>query len=151
MKRLSKLVVLLIVLTVVGLTMGMKSVFAETTSGLDVFSNFNSGTTTGTTDTTTSTTTTTTTSTDNQGATTSTTSTTGTTGSTSNGNTSAASLTVTPSQTTNNNTTVVNNINSEVNKIPQTGENDVYIITAIGAVALAIGGVAYFKARKLDM
>lgn len=135
MKRLSKLVVLLTVLTLVGLTMGMKAVFAETTSGLDVFSNFN------TTSTDNSTATTNTTLTDNQNTTTNT---------TTNTNTSAASLTVTPSNTTNN-TTVVNNINSEVNKIPQTGENDVYIITAIGAFALAIGGVAYFKARKLDM
>lgn len=150
MKKLRKLVVLLTVLTVAGLTMGMKAVFAETTSGLDVFSNFNSGSTTGSTDTSTTTTTTT----NNQGSTQTTTTTnagtTGTTATTNSTNTSASSLTVTPSTSTNN-TTVVNNINSEVNKIPQTGENDVYIITAIGAVALAIGGVAYFKARKLDM
>ena len=51
-----------------------------------------------------------------------------------------------------NNTVKVNNINNEVTKnIPQTGENDVYIITAIGAAALVIGSIAFIKSRKYNV
>lgn len=35
--------------------------------------------------------------------------------------------------------------------LPQTGENDIYIVSAIGAVALILGGIAYVKSRKYDM
>ena len=35
--------------------------------------------------------------------------------------------------------------------LPQTGENDIYIVSAIGAVALIIGGIAFVKGRKYDM
>ncbi|MBR3324826.1 MAG: LPXTG cell wall anchor domain-containing protein [Clostridia bacterium] len=51
----------------------------------------------------------------------------------------------TPKNTTNTNTTNGNG------KLPQTGENDIYIVTGIGLVALVIGGVAYMKSRKYDM
>lgn len=45
-----------------------------------------------------------------------------------------------------------NDINSEVSKdLPQTGENDIYIVSAIGIVALVIGGLAYTKSKKYDM
>lgn len=35
--------------------------------------------------------------------------------------------------------------------LPQTGENDIYIVSAIGLVALVIGGVAYIKSKKYSM
>lgn len=60
----------------------------------------------------------------------------------------------TPTPTPRPTTTVrpTNDINSNVSKdLPQTGENDIYIVSAIGAVALIIGGVAYMKSRKYDM
>ena len=51
-----------------------------------------------------------------------------------------------------NNVVKVNNINNDATKdIPQTGENDVYIITAIGAAALVIGTVAFIKSRKYNV
>lgn len=50
------------------------------------------------------------------------------------------------------NTTVVNNINEDADKdIPQTGENDIYIVTGIGVLALAIGGFAFVKSRKYSI
>ncbi len=62
------------------------------------------------------------------------------------------------------NSIIVNNLNTNVTKdtnvtnttpvksqIPQTGENDIYIVSAIGVVALAIGTVAYLKSRKYDI
>ena len=48
------------------------------------------------------------------------------------------------------NTSTTNNINSDVNKdLPQTGETDTYIIAGIGAVALAIGTIAFIKSRNV--
>ena len=35
--------------------------------------------------------------------------------------------------------------------LPKTGENDIYIVSSIGLVVLAIGGVAYIKSRKYSM
>ena len=45
----------------------------------------------------------------------------------------------------------VNNINDATKDIPQTGENDVYMITAIGIVAIVIGGIAFAKSKKYDI
>ena len=45
----------------------------------------------------------------------------------------------------------VNNINDASKDIPQTGESDVYVITAIGIVAIVIGGIAYARSRKYDI
>ena len=45
-----------------------------------------------------------------------------------------------------NNTTPGNNDN-----LPQTGENDIYIVSVVGAIALIIGSVAYIKSRKYDI
>ena len=48
-----------------------------------------------------------------------------------------------------NNVTVVNNINENTTKdLPQTGENDAFIVGGIALVALAIGGVAFAKSKK---
>ena len=80
------------------------------------------------------------------------------------GNSTGASSTNTSTQPATN-SIIVNNINNNVakdtnvtntttpakNQIPQTGENDVYIVSAIGVVALAIGTVAYLKSRKYDI
>lgn len=44
------------------------------------------------------------------------------------------------------NTTPGNNDN-----LPQTGENDIYIVSAVGAIALIIGSVSYIKSRKYDI
>ena len=45
----------------------------------------------------------------------------------------------------------VNNINDASKDIPQTGENDIYMITAIGAVAIVIGGIAFARSKKYDI
>ncbi len=45
----------------------------------------------------------------------------------------------------------VNNINDASKDIPQTGENDLYIISLIGMVAIVIGGVAFAKSKKYDI
>ena len=50
-----------------------------------------------------------------------------------------------------NNVQKVNNINDASKDLPQTGENDIYIITVIGMVAIAIGGVAFAKSKKYDI
>lgn len=48
------------------------------------------------------------------------------------------------------NTATTNNINSNVEKdLPKTGETDTYIIAGIGAVALAIGSIAFIKSRNM--
>lgn len=49
------------------------------------------------------------------------------------------------------NTVRVNNINDASKDIPQTGENDIYMIATIGIVAIAIGGIAYAKSKKYDI
>ena len=50
-----------------------------------------------------------------------------------------------------NNVQKVNNINDATKDIPQTGENDVYMITAIGIAAIVIGGIAFAKSKKYDI
>lgn len=35
--------------------------------------------------------------------------------------------------------------------LPKTGENDIYIVSAVGLVVLVIGGVAYIKSRRYSM
>lgn len=63
-----------------------------------------------------------------------------------------------------NSSIVVNNLNDNIvkdnqvnvtpgnnNNLPQTGENDVYIVSVVGAIALVIGSVAYIKSRKYDI
>ena len=44
----------------------------------------------------------------------------------------------------------INDIGSEKD-LPQTGENDIYMITAVGIVAVVIGSVAFIKSKKYDM
>ncbi len=44
----------------------------------------------------------------------------------------------------------VNEIATEKD-LPQTGENDIYVITVIGLAAVVIGSVAYAKSRKYDI
>ena len=50
-----------------------------------------------------------------------------------------------------NNVQKVNNINDASKDIPQTGENDIYMITVIGMVAIVIGGIAFVKSKKYDI
>ena len=45
----------------------------------------------------------------------------------------------------------VNNINDASKDIPQTGENDIYMITGIGIAAIVIGGIAFAKSKKYDI
>lgn len=52
---------------------------------------------------------------------------------------------------TTNNVQKVNNINDATKDIPQTGENDIYMITVIGIAAIVIGGVAFTKSKKYDI
>ena len=50
------------------------------------------------------------------------------------------------------NTAIVNNINQNVTKdLPQTGENDTYVIAGIGILAVIIGGVAFIRSRKYNI
>ena len=44
----------------------------------------------------------------------------------------------------------INDIGSEKD-LPQTGENDIYMITAVGIAAVVIGSIAYVKSKKYDM
>ena len=60
-------------------------------------------------------------------------------------------LNTTPLNTTSTNVVKVNTVSDGEKDLPQTGENDIYMITAIGAVAIIIGGVAYIKSRKYDI
>ena len=54
--------------------------------------------------------------------------------------------------TTKTTTAIVNNINQNVTKdLPQTGENDTYVIAGIGILAVIIGGVAFIRSRKYNM
>lgn len=92
----------------------------------------------------------------NPGATTSNTTTNATANTTTNtvANTTTNSVANTTTNSTTNtsklNTSTTNNINSDVNKdLPQTGETDTYIIAGIGAVALAIGTIAFIKSRNV--
>ncbi len=67
------------------------------------------------------------------------------------GNTS----TITPTGNTVGNTvqaniTKINEIDSDKD-LPQTGENDIYMISFIGLAAVVIGSVAYVKSKKYDM
>lgn len=77
-------------------------------------------------------------------------------------NTSNTANTANTANTSTTKLTTSNNINAnkdvpattnttETTSLPKTGENDVYVISAIGALALVIGGVAYARSRKLDM
>lgn len=50
-----------------------------------------------------------------------------------------------------NNVQKVNNINDASKDIPQTGENDIYVITVIGLAAVVIGGIAFAKSKKYDI
>ena len=45
----------------------------------------------------------------------------------------------------------VNNINDATKDIPQTGENDIYMVTAIGIAAIVIGGIAFAKSKRYDI
>lgn len=61
-----------------------------------------------------------------------------------------SNLNTTKDNATSNTVNVVKQVDKEAN-LPKTGENDIYIVSAIGAVALIIGGVAYAKSRRYDM
>ncbi len=52
--------------------------------------------------------------------------------------------------TTKRNIVKVNNINTGDKDLPQTGENDIYIVTGIGILAIAIGGFAYIKSKRFE-
>ena len=60
-------------------------------------------------------------------------------------------LNTTTLNTTATNVVKVNTVSDGEKDLPQTGENDIYMITAIGAAAIVIGGVAYIKSRKYDI
>lgn len=53
--------------------------------------------------------------------------------------------------------TPTNNINRNVTKeeekkdLPQTGENDTYVVMGIGVVALTVGGIAFVRSKKYEM
>ena len=53
--------------------------------------------------------------------------------------------------------TPTNNINKNVTKeeekkdLPQTGENDTYVVMGIGIVALTVGGIAFVRSKKYEM
>ena len=63
----------------------------------------------------------------------------------------------TANSTTNIASTTGNITNKSINdgltkdNIPQAGENDIYIISGIGIIAIVIGGVAYIRSRKYNM
>ncbi len=44
----------------------------------------------------------------------------------------------------------INEIDSDKD-LPQTGENDIYMISVIGLAAVVIGSVAYVKSKKYDI
>lgn len=71
-------------------------------------------------------------------------------GSNSTGTNTAGSTNTTPLNTTSN-ITKVNTVSDGNKDLPQTGENDIYIVTAIGVVAIALGGIAYIKSKKYEM
>ena len=48
------------------------------------------------------------------------------------------------------NTVKINEIDSDKD-LPQTGENDIYIISVVGLAAVVIGSVAYAKSKKYDI
>lgn len=54
----------------------------------------------------------------------------------------------TPLNTTRTNIVKTNNINTGDKDLPQTGENDIYIVTGIGILVIAIGGFAYIKSKR---
>ena len=47
-----------------------------------------------------------------------------------------------------NKTQTTNTINNISKDLPKTGENDIYVVTAIGVVAIAVGAFAFAKSRK---
>lgn len=53
--------------------------------------------------------------------------------------------------TTATNVVKVNTVSDGEKDLPQTGENDVYVITAVGAVAIIIGGIAYINSKRYDL
>jgi len=64
-------------------------------------------------------------------------------------NTSNTANTANTTNTTpRNNIVKTNNINTGNKDLPQTGENDIYIVTGIGILAIAIGGFAYIKSKR---
>lgn len=54
----------------------------------------------------------------------------------------------TPVNTPVNNTPVVNNTTET---IPKTGENDIFIVAGVGAIALVMGAVAYKNSKKYSI
>ena len=70
---------------------------------------------------------------------------------TQNATSNLTSANTTTLNTTTTNIVKVNTVSDGEKDLPQTGENDIYFITAIGAVAIIIGGVAYIKSKKYDL
>ena len=66
-------------------------------------------------------------------------------------NTTNTATNVASNLTSVNNVQKVNNINDASKDIPQTGENDIYVITVIGLAAVVIGGIAFAKSKKYDI
>ena len=75
----------------------------------------------------------------------------GTQNSTSNQTTNQTARNTTTLNTTATNVVKVNTVSDGEKDLPQTGENDVYVITAIGAVAIIIGGIAYINSKRYDL
>ncbi len=70
------------------------------------------------------------------------------------GNDTVTPTNLTPAPTTNTSTPTnvvkINEIGTEKD-LPQTGENDIYIITVVGIAAIVIGSIAYAKSKKYDI
>ena len=75
----------------------------------------------------------------------------GTQNSTSNQTTNQTSRNTTTLNTTATNVVKVNTVSDGEKDLPQTGENDIYIVTMVGVVAVVIGTVAYVKSKKYSM
>lgn len=66
------------------------------------------------------------------------------------GTTNTAPMNTTTNTAVRNNVVRTNNINDASKDLPQTGENDIYIVTGIGVLAIAIGGFAYIKSKRFE-
>lgn len=64
------------------------------------------------------------------------------------GTTNTATSNTTANTITRTNVIKTNNINTGDKDLPQTGENDIYIVTGIGILVIAIGGFAYIKSKR---
>jgi LPXTG-motif cell wall-anchored protein len=65
--------------------------------------------------------------------------------------TNVTALTTNTSTTNTTSVVKVNTINDASKDLPKTGENDVYIISAIGVIAIIVGIAAYAQSKKYDL